>query len=118
MIVVGMLVGVLSGTFGIGGGTVIVPAGSPARLALPAAARSNTVIIVRRKFNMALSNTAVPKYYGMFRDAVIRGEMYSQNLLDALGLDVDEIINMKMTMNEAKYPVEKAKGSAKKYNEL
>lgn len=44
--------------------------------------------------------------------------VYSQNLLDALGLDVDEIINMKMTMNEAKYPVEKAKGSAKKYNEL
>ena len=44
--------------------------------------------------------------------------VYSQNLLDALGLDVHEIINMKMTMNEAKYPVEKAKGSAKKYNEL
>ena len=28
--------------------------------------------------------------------------VYSQNLLDALGLDADEIINMKMTMNEAK----------------
>jgi len=24
---------------------------------------------------MALSNTAVPKYYGMFRDAVLRGEI-------------------------------------------
>ena len=24
---------------------------------------------------MALSNTAVPKYYGRFRDAVIRGEI-------------------------------------------
>lgn len=24
---------------------------------------------------MSLSNTAVPKYYGMFRDAVIRGEI-------------------------------------------
>ena len=24
---------------------------------------------------MALSNTATPKYYGMFRDAVIRGEI-------------------------------------------
>ena len=44
--------------------------------------------------------------------------VYSQNLLDKLGLDADEIINMKMTMNEAKYPVEKAKGSAKKYNEF
>ena len=33
-------------------------------------------------------------------------------------LDVDEIVNMKMEQNEAKYPVEKAKGSAKKYIDL
>ena len=44
--------------------------------------------------------------------------VYCQNLLDKLGLDADEIINMKMAQNEAKYPVEKAKGSAPKYNQL
>lgn len=33
--------------------------------------------------------------------------VYCQNLLDKLGLDADEIINMKMAQNEAKYPVEK-----------
>lgn len=44
--------------------------------------------------------------------------VYCRNLLDKLYLDEDEIINMKMTMNEAKYPVEKAKGSNKKYTEL
>jgi len=44
--------------------------------------------------------------------------VYSQNLLDMLNLDADEIINMKMTQNEAKYPVEKAKGKSNKYNEL
>ena len=44
--------------------------------------------------------------------------VYSQNLLDKLELDVDEIINMKMSQNEAKYPVEKAKGSAVKYDQL
>ncbi len=44
--------------------------------------------------------------------------VYCQDLLDKLGLDVDEIVNMKMTMNEQKYPVEKAKGSAAKYDEL
>ena len=44
--------------------------------------------------------------------------VYSQNLLDKLGLDVDEIVNMKMTQNEEKYPVEKAKGSASKYDQL
>ena len=44
--------------------------------------------------------------------------VYSQNLLDKLGLDADEIVNMKMSQNEAKYPVEKAKGNAAKYDQL
>lgn len=44
--------------------------------------------------------------------------VYTQNLLDKLGLDVDEIVNMKMEQNEAKYPVDKAKGSTAKYTEL
>ena len=35
--------------------------------------------------------------------------VYCRNLLDALGLDEDEIVNAKMTQNEAKYPVEKAR---------
>ena len=39
-------------------------------------------------------------------------------LADKLGVDPDEIINKKMDQNEAKYPVEKAKGSSAKYNEL
>ena len=30
--------------------------------------------------------------------------VYSQNLLDKLELDADEIVNMKMKQNEAKYP--------------
>ncbi len=44
--------------------------------------------------------------------------VYSQNLLDKLGLDVDDIVNMKMTQNENKYPVEKAKGNCIKYSNL
>ena len=44
--------------------------------------------------------------------------VYTQNLLDKLELDADEIVNMKMKQNEAKYPVDKAKGSAAKYDQL
>ena len=44
--------------------------------------------------------------------------VYSQNLLDKLGLDADEIINMKMSQNEAKYPVDKSKGKSEKYDQL
>ncbi len=44
--------------------------------------------------------------------------VYCQNLVDKLGFDADEIINMKMSQNEAKYPVDKAKGKADKYDQL
>ena len=44
--------------------------------------------------------------------------VYSQNLLDKLVLDADEIVNMKMKQNEAKYPIDKATGNATKYTEL
>lgn len=44
--------------------------------------------------------------------------IYCQDLLDKLGLDADEILNMKMAQNESKYPVEKAKEKSAKYDEL
>lgn len=44
--------------------------------------------------------------------------VYCRNMLDKLGLDEDEIVNAKMSKNEAKYPVEKAKGVATKYDKL
>ena len=39
-------------------------------------------------------------------------------MADVCGLDMDEIIQEKIKKNREKYPVEKAKDSAKKYNEL
>ena len=42
--------------------------------------------------------------------------VYCIDMIDKLGLDADEIINRKMSKNEAKYPVEKAKGNSIKYN--
>ena len=44
--------------------------------------------------------------------------VYCINMLDRLDLDPDEIINAKMARNEAKYPVEKARGSSAKYTQL
>ena len=44
--------------------------------------------------------------------------VYCQDMLDVLELDVDQVVNDKMEMNEKKYPVEKAKGNAKKYTEM
>jgi NTP pyrophosphatase (non-canonical NTP hydrolase) len=39
-------------------------------------------------------------------------------LADKYGFDIKEIMVEKITKNAEKYPIEKAKGTAKKYNEL
>ncbi len=44
--------------------------------------------------------------------------VYCQDMLDKLGLNVDEIVNAKMEKNEKKYPIDKSKGVATKYDKL
>lgn len=39
-------------------------------------------------------------------------------MADVCGMDLDEIMNEKVSKNEEKYPVEKARGRADKYTEL
>ena len=41
------------------------------------------------------------------KEALANVIIYSQDLLDKLNLDVDEIVDMKMAMNEKKYPIDK-----------
>ena len=41
--------------------------------------------------------------------------IYTLNMCDAFGLDPTDVILSKLKINEEKYPVEKAKGSSKKY---
>ena len=43
---------------------------------------------------------------------------YAFQIADKYNLDIKEIMLEKIRKNAEKYPVEKAKGSAKKYNEL
>ena len=43
---------------------------------------------------------------------------YCVLMADVCGLDLDEILREKAAKNEAKYPVEKARGRADKYTEL
>ena len=44
--------------------------------------------------------------------------VYDAYLCDKYNLDMDEIVNNKMTKNEKKYPVEKCYGKSTKYNKL
>ena len=58
--------------------------------------------------------------FGNVNYEIVRALLYmvDRNMMDALGLDEDEIVNSKMDKNEAKYPVEKARGNSLKYDEL
>lgn len=44
--------------------------------------------------------------------------IYLLQLADKSGVDITKAIESKMTKNAEKYPIEKSKGSAKKYTEL
>ena len=44
--------------------------------------------------------------------------IYCIHMANALDVNIEDIIHMKMDKNELKYPVEKAKGKSTKYTEL
>ena len=57
------------------------------------------------------------------KDEKVREELadvlnYAFQMADRYGLDIKEIMLEKIRKNAEKYPVNKAKGSAKKYNEI
>ena len=43
--------------------------------------------------------------------------IYALNICDAFVLDPTDVVSSKLKINEEKYPVEKAKGSARKYTD-
>jgi dCTP diphosphatase len=50
-------------------------------------------------------------------DEIADVQMYLARLADKLDINIGEAIEQKIVKNEAKYPVEKVKGSSKKYTE-
>jgi dCTP diphosphatase len=52
------------------------------------------------------------------RDELADVLLYLVRLSSALGVDLNEAVSQKLEKNSKKYPVEKAKGSSKKYDEL
>ena len=55
---------------------------------------------------------------GRIREELADVLSYCVLMADVCGLDLDEILNAKVDQNAAKYPVEKARGSAAKYTKL
>lgn len=69
-------------------------------------------------FQWKKSEEVVEKSLQEIREELADVFIYSFMMADNLNLDVEEIIKSKLDLNEQKYPVEKSRGSNKKYNEL
>ncbi len=64
------------------------------------------------------SETAARDKQEAVADEIADIAVYLFELADNLGLNLGEAVLSKMKKNAAKYPVEKARGSNRKYNEL
>ena len=69
-------------------------------------------------FQWSGSDTACESKKDKIREELADVLNYCILMADVCGLDMDEIVQEKIKRNDAKYPVEKAKDSAKKYDEL
>lgn len=84
---------------------------SPANLAKSISIEANELL---ECFQWSDTNYDIEEVKEELADVLV----YCRNMLDKLGIDEDEIVNAKMDKNEAKYPVNKSKGKADKYNKL
>ena len=84
---------------------------SPANLAKSISIEANELL---ECFQWSDDNYDINEVKEELADVIV----YCQDMLDKLGLDVDEIVNAKMDKNETKYPVGKSKGKSDKYNKL
>jgi len=84
---------------------------SPANLAKSISIEANELL---ECFQWDENNFNIEEVKEELADVIV----YCRNMLDKLGLDEDEIVNAKMMQNETKYPADKARGRANKYNKL
>lgn len=69
-------------------------------------------------FQWSGSDTVCESKKDKIREELADVLVYCIQMADICGLNMDEIIQEKIKQNNEKYPVEKAKDSAKKYDEL
>ena len=69
-------------------------------------------------FQWKTSEEAVEKNREKMKDELADVIVYALDFADVLGFDLNEIIRDKMKKNREKYPVEKARNSSNKYDEL
>lgn len=68
-------------------------------------------------FQWKTSDEAIAKNMTNIEDELADVMIYAVLLADNLGIPIEQMILNKIEKNEAKYPVDRFKGSSRKYNE-
>ncbi|MBU8877955.1 nucleotide pyrophosphohydrolase [Bacillus sp. FJAT-29790] len=69
-------------------------------------------------FQWKTSGEAIEKNIEKIKDELADVVIYSILLSSELSIDLEEIVKKKMEKNNLKYPIEKSKGTSKKYTQL
>ena len=91
---------------------------SPKNLAMALAGEAGEMLEIFQWLTEEQSRTLDAKGQAAARDEVADILLYLVRLADQLGIDPVQEARRKLLDNEAKYPVDKARGNARKYTEL
>ena len=91
---------------------------SPKNLAAALAVEAAELLEHFQWLTEAQSQQLPPETLNEVRAEVADVLLYLVRISDKLGIDLNEAANAKIKLNAEKYPVEKARGSSRKYTEL
>ena len=93
---------------------------SPKNLAMALAGETGELIEIFQWMTeeQSISAAQQPETAQAIRHELADVMMYLVRLADVLGVDLDEAVQNKLRLNEQKYPVDKARNTSKKYDQL
>ena len=94
------------------------PYHSPKNLAMALAAESGELLEVFQWLTEAESRALAPAARAAAAEEMADVLLYLVRLADELGVDLVDAAKRKLAINAEKYPVDKARGSSRKYTEL
>jgi NTP pyrophosphatase (non-canonical NTP hydrolase) len=94
------------------------PFHSPKNLAMALSAEAGELLEIFQWLTEAQSRSLSPEAQAAASEEIADVLLYLVRLGDQLGIDLTAAARRKLDANALKYPVEKARGSSKKYNEL
>ena len=91
---------------------------TPKNLVMALAAESGELLEVFQWMTEAQSRALAPAERAAAAEEMADVLLYLVRLADELGIDLVDAANRKLALNAEKYPVDKARGSSRKYTEL